>query len=190
VSLHAAPTPNSSYVLGSYPSSMLSLFRLGSQPSEWGATNSPTLSDVEPQVVEVFKSKDRYIFKHGEQTECLPTRLGLTPATFYQRLLLCSCSAEADPVNSMISITLTMESRILIPVCSISYGASPNFSMPHLMPNLPLQNHQTKNCLRLAASVNEAMPVIAKDKVKEQDFSARSSNAGLTSGAVILHLTC
>ncbi|KAI6163434.1 hypothetical protein EDD17DRAFT_1570092 [Pisolithus thermaeus] len=114
VSLHAAPTPNSSYVLGSYPSSMLSLFRLGSQPSEWGATNSPTLSDVEPQVVEVFKSKDRYIFKHGEQTECLPTRLGLTPATFYQRLLLCSCSAEADPVNSMISITLTMESRITI----------------------------------------------------------------------------
>ncbi|KAI6115911.1 hypothetical protein F5141DRAFT_1212499 [Pisolithus sp. B1] len=69
---HAAPMPNPSYVLGPYPSSILSLFRLGPKPSESGAANVPTVLDVDPQIVEVFKSKDRlYILKLGEQTECL-----------------------------------------------------------------------------------------------------------------------
>ncbi|KAI6164636.1 hypothetical protein EDD17DRAFT_1561657 [Pisolithus thermaeus] len=103
-----APTPNPSSVLGPYSSSILSLSRPCSEPSDLGGANSPSLSDVDPQIVEALKSKDRlYVLKLGEQMECLindqRTRLDLTPTTSYQRLLVHRCSAyyklapETDP---------------------------------------------------------------------------------------------
>ncbi|KAI5995489.1 hypothetical protein EDD15DRAFT_2254505 [Pisolithus albus] len=116
-------TSNSSSVLGPYSSSILSLSRLDSEPSESGVADGPSLPDVDPRIVEALKSKDRlYVLKLGEQMECLisdhRTRLDLTPTTSYQRLLVHRCSAyyklapETDPVNKTITVTLTMESRI------------------------------------------------------------------------------
>ncbi|KAI6041254.1 hypothetical protein EDC04DRAFT_2669994 [Pisolithus marmoratus] len=119
----AAPTPHASSVLEAYSSSVLSPSRPDSEPSESDVANSSSLSDVDPQIVEALKSKDRlYVLKLGEQMECLikdhRTRLDLTPATSYQRLLVHRCSAyyklapETDPVNKTISVALTVESRV------------------------------------------------------------------------------
>lgn len=116
-------TSNPSSVLGPYSSSILSLSRLDSEPSESGVADGSSLPDVDPRIVEALKSKDRlYVLKLGEQMECLisdhRTRLDLTPTTSYQRLLVHRCSAyyklapETDPVNKTITVTLTMESRI------------------------------------------------------------------------------
>ncbi|KAG1746590.1 uncharacterized protein EDB91DRAFT_1219589 [Suillus paluster] len=83
------------------------------------------LADVDPQIIEALKSKDRiYVLKLGEQMESLindrsfRTRLDLMPATSYQRLLVHRCSAyyklapETDPVSKTISVIPTLDSRI------------------------------------------------------------------------------
>ncbi|KAI5999366.1 hypothetical protein F5J12DRAFT_847847 [Pisolithus orientalis] len=119
----AAPTPNAFSVLEPSSSSILLPSRPGSEPSESDAANGPSLLDVDPQIIEALKSKDRlYVLKLGEQMECFindhRTRLDLTPTTSYQRLLVHRCSAyyklapETDPINKTISVALTIESRI------------------------------------------------------------------------------
>ncbi|KAG2011775.1 hypothetical protein CC2G_011856 [Coprinopsis cinerea AmutBmut pab1-1] len=86
-------------------------------------TSSPSTPDVDPQIIEALKSKDRiYVLKLGELMEGLikekRQRVDLTPATTYQRLLVHRCSAyyklapEADPVTKGIFVRLTPESRI------------------------------------------------------------------------------
>lgn len=81
-------------------------------------------SEVDPQILEALKNKDRiYVLKLGELMEGLindrsRTRIDLTPATSYQRLLVHRCSAyyrlspESDPVTKSISVVTTLESRI------------------------------------------------------------------------------
>lgn len=86
---------------------------------------SSLLADVDPQIIEALKSKDRiYVLKLGEQMENLINdrsfrpRLDLMPATSYQRLLVHRCSAyykllpETDPVTKMITVLLSAESKI------------------------------------------------------------------------------
>ncbi|KAG0709323.1 hypothetical protein DFH29DRAFT_887821 [Suillus ampliporus] len=83
------------------------------------------LADVDPQIIEALKSKDRiYVLKLGEQMESLindrnfRARLDLTPTTSYQRLLVHRCSAyyklapETDPISKAIGVTLSLDSRI------------------------------------------------------------------------------
>ncbi|KIK08888.1 hypothetical protein K443DRAFT_671944 [Laccaria amethystina LaAM-08-1] len=85
------------------------------------ATNQP--SDVDPQILEALRNKDRiYVLKLGELMEGLikerRPRIDLTPATSYQRLLVHRCSAyyklapETDPTTKGISVLPTIESRI------------------------------------------------------------------------------
>ncbi|KDR80650.1 hypothetical protein GALMADRAFT_241006 [Galerina marginata CBS 339.88] len=97
--------------------------------------------DVDPQILEALRSKDRiYVLKLGETFEALimerRTRVELTPATSYQRLLVHRCSAyyrlapESDPVSKGIFVLSTPESRIpdrriceLIPAESTAHPA-------------------------------------------------------------------
>ncbi|KAF5383798.1 hypothetical protein D9615_003541 [Tricholomella constricta] len=80
-------------------------------------------SDVDPQILEALRSKDRiYVLKLGELMEGLikdrRTRIDLTPSTSYQRLLVHRCSAfykllpESDPASKGIIVLQTPESRI------------------------------------------------------------------------------
>ncbi|KAF9525337.1 hypothetical protein CPB83DRAFT_859653 [Crepidotus variabilis] len=88
------------------------------------APTTPSLnSEVDPQIIEALRSKDRiYVLKLGEQFEGLikerRTRVELTPATSYQRLLVHRCSAyyklqpESDPVTKALYVVPTSESKI------------------------------------------------------------------------------
>ncbi|KIK96049.1 hypothetical protein PAXRUDRAFT_826398 [Paxillus rubicundulus Ve08.2h10] len=91
--------------------------------SESSGAMASALADVDPQIVEALKSKDRiYVLKLGEQLESLINdrrpRIDLTPNTSYQRLLVHRCSAyyklapETDPITKVISVALTLESRV------------------------------------------------------------------------------
>ncbi|KAF8906215.1 hypothetical protein CPB84DRAFT_1704951 [Gymnopilus junonius] len=79
--------------------------------------------DVDPQILEALRSKDRiYVLKLGETFETLiterRTRVELFPSTSYQRLLVHRCSAyyrltpETDPGTKALFVLYTMESRI------------------------------------------------------------------------------
>ncbi|GLB41829.1 putative SUZ domain containing protein [Lyophyllum shimeji] len=79
--------------------------------------------DVDPQILEALRSKDRiYVLKLGELMEGLINdrrpRIDLTPSTSYQRLLVHRCSAyyklapESDPISKGIAVLPTPESRI------------------------------------------------------------------------------
>ncbi|KAG6821206.1 hypothetical protein H0H93_004027 [Arthromyces matolae] len=79
--------------------------------------------DVDPQILEALKSKDRlYVLKLGELMEGLindhRNRIDLTPSTSYQRLLVHRCSAyykltpDNDPATKGIFVVATSESRI------------------------------------------------------------------------------
>ncbi|KAH9479440.1 R3H domain-containing protein 2 [Psilocybe cubensis] len=83
----------------------------------------PTTPDVDPQILEALRSKDRiYVLKLGETFEALiterRTRVELSPATSYQRLLVHRCSAyyklapESDPITKGIFVVSTADSRI------------------------------------------------------------------------------
>ncbi|KAH7913826.1 hypothetical protein BJ138DRAFT_1001385 [Hygrophoropsis aurantiaca] len=94
--------------------------------AETESTSSGSISallDVDPQILEALKSKDRiYVLKLGEQMEALIAdrrpRVDLMPTTSYQRLLVHRCSAyykltpETDPVTKTISVVYSPESRI------------------------------------------------------------------------------
>ncbi|ESK97814.1 r3h domain [Moniliophthora roreri MCA 2997] len=80
-------------------------------------------SDVDPQIVEALKSKDRlYVLKLGEAMEGLindrRARVELQPSTSYQRLLVHRCSAyyklvpETDQVTKSIWVSWSPEGRI------------------------------------------------------------------------------
>ncbi|KAF8074962.1 hypothetical protein FPV67DRAFT_606515 [Lyophyllum atratum] len=80
-------------------------------------------SDVDPQILEALRSKDRiYVLKLGELMEGLINdrrpRIDLTPSTSYQRLLVHRCSAfyklapESDPASKGIIVLPTPDSRI------------------------------------------------------------------------------
>ncbi|KAF8967627.1 hypothetical protein BDZ97DRAFT_500749 [Flammula alnicola] len=88
-----------------------------------GDTTTALNPDVDPQILEALKSKDRiYVLKLGETFEALimerRQRVELTPATSYQRLLVHRCSAyyrlapENDPVTKGIFVLATADSRI------------------------------------------------------------------------------
>ncbi|KAF8887316.1 hypothetical protein BD779DRAFT_1527416 [Infundibulicybe gibba] len=92
-------------------------------PDSPTAANSHQNADVDPQILEALRSKDRiYVLKLGEQMEGLINnnrlRIDLAPATSYQRLLVHRCSAyyklvpEGDPVSKGIFVVATAESRI------------------------------------------------------------------------------
>lgn len=79
--------------------------------------------EVDPQIIEALKSKDRiYVLKLGEVMESLiregRMRADTSPVTSYQRLLVHRCSAyyrlqpEADLTTKGISVRTTPESRI------------------------------------------------------------------------------
>ncbi|KAF9475010.1 hypothetical protein BDN70DRAFT_841524 [Pholiota conissans] len=87
------------------------------------ASSGAQTPDVDPQILEALKSKDRiYVLKLGETFEALimerRQRVELSPATSYQRLLVHRCSAyyrlapEADPVTKGIFVMITAESCI------------------------------------------------------------------------------
>lgn len=82
-----------------------------------------TPSDVDPQILEALKGKDRiYVLKLGELMESLINdqrdRISLSPSTSYQRLLVHRCSAyyklapENDPVSRSIIVCSTADSRV------------------------------------------------------------------------------
>ncbi|KDQ26668.1 hypothetical protein PLEOSDRAFT_1113166 [Pleurotus ostreatus PC15] len=88
-----------------------------------GGSSAQTVTDVDPQILEALKSKDRlYVLKLGELMEGLINdrrqRIDLTPSTTYQRLLVHRCSAyyglrpENDPTTKGISVTYVVESQI------------------------------------------------------------------------------
>ncbi|KAF8555999.1 hypothetical protein OG21DRAFT_1460186 [Imleria badia] len=88
-----------------------------------GSANASALPDVDPQIVEALKSKDRiYVLKLGEQMESLINdrrpRIDLMPNTSYQRLLVHRCSTyyrlapDTDSITKVISVLLTPDSRI------------------------------------------------------------------------------
>ncbi|KAF9218958.1 hypothetical protein BS17DRAFT_798371 [Gyrodon lividus] len=122
--LAAISTPQSSNMLE--PAAVQSPSRSDSEPfaeSESSGANAGALADADPQIVEALKSKDRiYVLKLGEQMESLINdrrpRIDLTPNTSYQRLLVHRCSAyyklapETDLITKVISVLLTLESRI------------------------------------------------------------------------------
>ena len=92
-----------------------------SSPSS--ASPTPSTPDVDPQIMEALRSKDRiYVLKLGEQMESLikekRSRVDLTPTTSYQRLLVHRCSAyyrlapDTDPVTKCIFVQRTPDSRI------------------------------------------------------------------------------
>ncbi|KAF9461216.1 hypothetical protein BDZ94DRAFT_1221785 [Collybia nuda] len=80
--------------------------------------------DVDPQILEALRSKDRiYVLKLGELMEGLINdesreNIALNPTTSYQRLLVHRCSAyyklipESDPASKGIIVISTIESRI------------------------------------------------------------------------------
>ncbi|KAF8817432.1 hypothetical protein BYT27DRAFT_6811343 [Phlegmacium glaucopus] len=85
--------------------------------------NLALTADVDPQILEALKSKDRiYVLKLGETFEALikerRARVELSPATSYQRLLVHRCSAyyklapENDPMTKGILVLYTADSRI------------------------------------------------------------------------------
>ncbi|KJA28073.1 hypothetical protein HYPSUDRAFT_62467 [Hypholoma sublateritium FD-334 SS-4] len=85
-----------------------------------GAALAP---DVDPQILEALRSKDRiYVLKLGETFEALimerRQRVEMSPATSYQRLLVHRCSAyyrltpESDPISKGLFVLATPESRI------------------------------------------------------------------------------
>ncbi|KAF9240709.1 hypothetical protein BU15DRAFT_45653 [Melanogaster broomeanus] len=123
--LAAFSAPQSSILLE--PASAQSPSRSDSEPltesESISSANAGALADVDPQIVEALKSKDRiYVLKLGEQMESLINdrrpRIDLTPNTSYQRLLVHRCSAyyklapETDPNTKVISVLPTLESRI------------------------------------------------------------------------------
>ncbi|KAF8202258.1 hypothetical protein BJ912DRAFT_896867 [Pholiota molesta] len=87
------------------------------------ASSGAQTPDVDPQILEALRSKDRiYVLKLGETFETLimerRQRVELSPATSYQRLLVHRCSAyyrlapENDPVTKGIFVLMTADSRI------------------------------------------------------------------------------
>ncbi|TFK39872.1 hypothetical protein BDQ12DRAFT_681382 [Crucibulum laeve] len=87
------------------------------------ALTQPTTPDVDPQILEALRSKDRlYVLKLGELMEGLITerrlRIDLSPSTSYQRLLVHRCLAyyklapENDPLSKGIIVLPTVDSRI------------------------------------------------------------------------------
>ncbi|EIN09561.1 hypothetical protein PUNSTDRAFT_85985 [Punctularia strigosozonata HHB-11173 SS5] len=82
-------------------------------------------TDVDPQILEALKSKDRlFVLKVGQIMEGLikeqQQRVEVQASTSYQRLLVHRCAAyykctpEADPVTKNLAIVKTIESRIPI----------------------------------------------------------------------------
>ncbi|KAK2463583.1 hypothetical protein APHAL10511_004334 [Amanita phalloides] len=81
-------------------------------------------ADIDPQIVEALKSKDRiFVLKLGETMENLireplTVRMDVTAATSYQRMLVHRCSSfyktalEVDQITKAFSISLTPDSRI------------------------------------------------------------------------------
>ncbi|KAF8637642.1 hypothetical protein AX17_002710 [Amanita inopinata Kibby_2008] len=100
------------------------------QENTASASSSDPNPDVDPQIIEALKSKDRiFVLKMGEVMEGLirePTksRADVTAATSYQRMLVYRCSTfyktalESDPITKVFYISLTAESHI--PECRIS----------------------------------------------------------------------
>lgn len=113
-------------------------------PDSDGSPLSALATDVDPQIIEALRSKDRiYVLKLGETFESLiaerryvfhrpPSfephpvprqRAELTPATSYQRLLVHRCSAyyklspENDPLTKgTIFVLTTQDSRMYAPM--------------------------------------------------------------------------
>ncbi|KAJ8079525.1 hypothetical protein PM082_011112 [Marasmius tenuissimus] len=115
------------------PPSITDAVRSASPPSSLNGSQSQNgepfaqtgqLSDVDPQIIEALKSKDRlWVLKMGEAMEGLindrnRNRIDLTPSTSYQRMLVHRCSAyyklspEADQITKIISVSSTDESRV------------------------------------------------------------------------------
>ncbi|TFK75027.1 hypothetical protein BDN72DRAFT_868369 [Pluteus cervinus] len=96
---------------------------INGEPNSANATSPTNTADVDPQIIEALKGKDRiYVLKLGEYMEGLiyerRPQLNLQPATSYQRLLVHRCSAyyklapDSDPVTKAITVHTTSESRI------------------------------------------------------------------------------
>ncbi|KAF4593001.1 hypothetical protein EYR38_008708 [Pleurotus pulmonarius] len=96
---------------------------LPSDLDDTGGSSAQAVTDVDPQILEALKSKDRlYVLKLGELMEGLINdrrqRIDLTPSTTYQRLLVHRCSAyyglrpESDPLTKGISVTYVVDSQI------------------------------------------------------------------------------
>ncbi|KAG6910012.1 hypothetical protein DXG01_013734 [Tephrocybe rancida] len=118
----STPEPLSLPVRASPPPSLPSSSS-HSLPSTPSIDEDGPSSDVDPQILEALRNKDRlYVLKLGEQMEGLindrRTRIDLTPSTSYQRLLVHRCSAfykltpESDPNSKGIIVTSTTDSRI------------------------------------------------------------------------------
>ncbi|KAF7770383.1 hypothetical protein Agabi119p4_6357 [Agaricus bisporus var. burnettii] len=96
----------------------------GSEADNATASDSGHPRDVDPQIVEALRGKDRiYVLKLGEMLESLINeerrpRVELAPVTSYQRLLVHRCSAyyklspETDPMSKTIYVFSTSESRM------------------------------------------------------------------------------
>ncbi|KAH6915911.1 hypothetical protein BKA70DRAFT_1092461 [Coprinopsis sp. MPI-PUGE-AT-0042] len=109
--------------VGGNPSSVFPSSLMLNTDSPSSASPVPSPPDVDPQIIEALKSKDRiYVLKLGEQMESLikekRPRVDLTPTTSYQRLLVHRCSAyyklvpETDPLTKNIFVQRTPDSRI------------------------------------------------------------------------------
>ncbi|KAK1227280.1 hypothetical protein PQX77_009732 [Marasmius sp. AFHP31] len=115
------------------PPSITDAARSSSPPSSLNGSQSQNgepfaqtgqLSDVDPQIIEALKSKDRlWVLKMGEAMEGLindrnRTRIDLTPSNPYQRLLAHRCctyyklSPETNPITKIIYVSSTHESRV------------------------------------------------------------------------------
>ncbi|KIK61723.1 hypothetical protein GYMLUDRAFT_58773 [Collybiopsis luxurians FD-317 M1] len=95
----------------------------GQNPASSAASSTSSEPDVDPSILEALRSKDRiYVLKLGETMEELinerKSRVSVTPATSYQRMLLHRCSAyyrlriEVDSLTKEISAVVIAESRI------------------------------------------------------------------------------
>ena len=127
----SAPAVGNSTPASTTPGSQPALSRVSSSSSasvassSIGGTNGNAGGDtqVDPQILEALKSKDRlYVLKLGEIMEGLikegRDKAELTPSTSYQRLLVHRCSGyykltpESDTGNKSIFVHLNTDSRV------------------------------------------------------------------------------
>ncbi|KAK0489022.1 hypothetical protein IW261DRAFT_1442797 [Armillaria novae-zelandiae] len=116
----------------------------GDQPVVADAISQSPSPDIDPQILEALRSKDRiYVLKLGELMEGLITerraRIDVMPSTSYQRLLVYRCSTyyklvpESDPATKGLFVSATPESRIpprrLADLVPPEFTASPAFQI-------------------------------------------------------------
>ncbi|KAG9313011.1 transmembrane amino acid transporter protein-domain-containing protein [Chiua virens] len=153
-----------------------------------GSNNVSALPDVDPQIVEALKSKDRiYVLKLGEQMEGLindrRSRIDLMPNTSYQRLLVHRCSTyyklapETDPITKLITVLLTLESGIPVRrIADLVPAQSPTQPTFKIMRRSPIDRQRPKPHSQ-AGSVAGEDPELSDPEPSEAGSLGGRSNA-------------